>query len=110
MRNQILSFSAIALILSLSSGCATAPAGGATASPAPAAPATTAPKSTATASNQFDSNQRVCRTYQVTGSRARETRICKTRGEWEAEARDARDALGEVDRGTQPGGESLPGR
>ena len=52
----------------------------------------------------LDPNQVICRRYEETGSRVRQTKICKTRQEWDDDARLAQESLSAMDRGTQRGG------
>ncbi|AKM06462.1 hypothetical protein [Pelagerythrobacter marensis] len=43
-----------------------------------------------------DLERKVCRTFRVTGSRAKRERVCMTRAQWIAHERETRDEAGRV--------------
>lgn len=52
----------------------------------------------------------ICKKIDVTGSRVRKEKICRTKSQWAGDTKAAKDFVRGVDRGTasQPGGEGLP--
>jgi hypothetical protein len=52
----------------------------------------------------------ICKKIDVTGSRVRKEKICRTKSQWVADTKAAKDFVKGVERGTasQPGGEGLP--
>jgi hypothetical protein len=122
MIHRALASGAIGLLALLSSACVTdagAPQTVASATPAepaaaaapaePAAAAAPAAPATQQAANKFDPDQKVCRIYEVTGTRIAKQKICKTRQQWEDETRAYQDSIRGVQdsANAQPGGESL---
>ncbi len=66
-----------------------------------AVPAATAQQETTLADGELDPNAEVCRSVSQSGTRFR-TRVCKTRAEWERDAREARDATVNMQRTVEP--------
>jgi hypothetical protein len=62
------------------------------------APDAAAPAATAAPASKKDPNGRVCKTTPVIGSRV-PSRICMTRAEWEQRTRDAKEQIGDTQRG-----------
>ena len=122
-------FLAMAVLAGLTAGCATdtattaaAPAAAAAPAPtaapaegaAPAAPAegaapAAAPTKTAAKEEAFPPDQKVCRIYEVTGTRIAKQKICKTREEWAEQYRTYQESVRGIQESgaAQPGGESL---
>ena len=69
-----------------------------------AAPAAAASETTAEAKKRADGSKVVCRKQAETGSFAKRTKVCRTRAQWEAISRAARNSIDETrNSGSQSG-------